>query len=137
VRKILWISRHKPLPAQIEYLKKKLGDFELIQYPSPLATAQHAVDLVKKVKADYVIPVLPMTFIIHLVQEAKKHKFTVLRAEMETLHNCREYPCPEYNPDTDTIMQSKDLTTGEVIYRHFRFKCFKILKDIVFVEEEL
>ena len=73
---------------------------------------------------------------MHLVHEAKKRNFTVLRANMENIHNCKVYPCPEYNNYTDTIMQSKDFNTGQVIYRHFRFKNFKILKDIVVVEED-
>ena len=133
--KVLWISRHKPLPAQLKYLKQKLGDFELIIHDKPLSTAQDAVNLVKQHGTKYVIPVLPLSFIAHLVQEAKKHDFIILRAEMENIHNCRSENCPEYNPDTDTIMESKDFNTGQKIYRHFRFKEFVILKDIQIITE--
>jgi len=133
---VLWISRHEPLPSQIDALQEKLGDFKLIIHEKPLSTAEDAIKLAKDVKADYIIPVLPMTFIMHLVSEAKKHGFTVLRAEMQTLHNCETAPCPEYNPDTDTIMQSKDLTSGQTIFRHFRFDRFVVLKDIKIVTEE-
>ena len=133
---VLWISRHKPLKSQIRYLRNKLGYFELIIHDKPLSTASDAVKLAKQYNADYVVPVLPLTFIMHLVHEAKKQNFTVLRANMENIHNCKVYPCPEYNSYTDTIMQSKDFNTGQVIYRHFRFKNFKIIKDIVVVEED-
>jgi len=133
--KVLWISRHKPLPAQLKYLKQKLGDFELIIHDKPLSTAQDAVNLVKQHGAKYIIPVLPLSFIAHLVQEAKKHDFIVLRAEMENIHNCTQHPCPEFNPNTDTIMESRDFNTGQKIYRHFRFKCFVILKDIQIITE--
>jgi hypothetical protein len=133
---VLWISRHKPLPAQLKYLEKKLGDFELVQHTQPIATAQKAIELAEAVKADYIVPVLPMSFVIHLVNEAKKHDYTVLRAEMEMIHNCELENCPEYDEETDTIMISKDLTTLEVIRRHFRFKEFVMLKDIKIITEK-
>lgn len=132
---VLWISRHKPLKAQLDYLRDRLGDFKLIQYNKPLATAQNAVELVKQYNADYIVPVLPMTFVMHLVQESRKYRFTVLRANMINLHNCSEQPCRDYNPYTDTIVESRDLTTGQRIYRHFRFDGFRVLKDIKFIEE--
>jgi len=133
---VLWISRHKPLPAQLQRMQEKLGDFELIQHSQPISTAQKAIELAESVKADYIIPVLPMSFVIHLVNEAKKYGYVVLRAEMETLHNCSEEQCTEYNEETDTIMISKDLTTLEVIRRHFRFKEFVMLKDIKIITEK-
>ena len=132
---VLWISRHKPLKSQINYLKSKLGNFELIIHDKPLSTAQDAINLAKQHKADYIIPVLPLSFITHLVTEAKRHGFTVLRAEMENIHNCKVQPCPEFNEYTDTIMESRDLNTGQIIYRHFRFKEFVVLKDIKIITE--
>ena len=136
VRKILWISRHKPLRSQIDYFKQKFSDFVLIIHDKPLSTAQDAIKLATQHKVDYIVPVLPMTFIMHLVAEAKKHGFVVLRADMENIHNCEQQPCPEFNPDTDTIMESKDFNTGQKIYRHFRFRGFKVLKEIKIVEED-
>lgn len=132
---VLWMSRHDPLPVQINYLKNKIGDFELVKYSKPLSTAEEAVKIIKQYNADYVIPVLPLSFIARLVEVSKREGFTILRAEMELVHNCETKPCSQFDEYTDTIVESKDLSTGETIYRHFRFKEFKILKDIVFVEE--
>lgn len=137
---VLWLSRHKPLPSQIAYLKQKLGDFNLVQHSQPISTADQAVQLIKKHNAQYVVPVLPLSFIAHLVTASAREGFTVLRAEMENIHNCSPYTgypnsCPDYNPDTDTIMQSKDFSTGETIYRHFRFREFRKLKAIEIVTE--
>ena len=138
VKVVLWISRHKPLPSQIQFLKNKLGDFELVIHDKPLSTASDAVELVKKHNADFVVPVLPLSFIAHLVQEAKKHNFTVLRAEMENIHNCDSDNCPDFNPETDTIMISKDFNDpSKIIRRHFRFKEFVKLKDIQIITEPL
>ncbi|RLI71144.1 hypothetical protein DRO97_10145 [Archaeoglobales archaeon] len=134
---VLWLSRHHPLPVQIDYLTTKLGDFDLIIYDKPISTANDALDLALEYNASYIIPVLPLSFIAHLVTVTKsiEPKITILRAEMETIHNCSQIPCPEYNEYTDTIMQSKDFNTGQIIYRHFRFKEFVILKDIKIVTE--
>ena len=132
---VLWISRHRPLKSQLFYLKQKLGDFKLVIHDKPLSTAENAIELAKKYNADYIIPVLPLSFITHLVTEAKRHGFTVLRAEMDNIHNCKVQPCPEYNPYTDTIMESKDFNTGQKIYRHFRFREFVVLKDIKIITE--
>jgi len=136
MEKVLWVSRHKPLPSQLEYLKNKLGDFEIVEYPYPIGTAEQAVEIVKRNNAKYVIPVLPLSFIAHLVTSAQKEGFTVLRAEMENIHNCSQHSCPDYNSETDTIMESKDFSTNETIYRHFRFKEFRKLKAIEIVTEE-
>jgi len=134
-KKVLWISRHEPLQVQKEELARRLGDFELIIHKEPIATAEKAVELAKSVKADYIVPVLPMTFTMHLVAAAKRENFVVLRAEMETIHNCKQTPCPEFIEETDTIMISKDLTTLDMIRRHFRFREFVILKDIKIITE--
>jgi len=137
---VLWLSRHEPLPAQIQFLQQKLGNYMLIQYPHPLSTAQAAIKLIQQFQADYVIPVLPLSFIVHLVQESKKHGFVILRAEMQNIHNCSTepfygYSCPEYNKHTDTIMQSKDFQSGQIIHRHFRFREFVKLVDIIIKTE--
>lgn len=133
---VLWISRHKPLPAQLQYLKQKLGDFKLIMHEKPLNTAKDAVELIKRHNADYVVPVLPLSFIAHLVNESKNEKFTILRAEMENVHNCETDDCPEFDPETDTIMVSRDLNDpSKIIRRHFRFREFRILKDVLIVTE--
>jgi len=135
-KNVLWISRHKPLPAQLQHMQEKLGDFELIQHTQPISTAQKAIELAESVKADYIIPVLPMSFVIHLVNEAKKYGYVVLRSEMELIHNCELENCPEFIEETDVILTSKDLTTLEVIRRHFRFKEFVLLKDIKIITEK-
>lgn len=135
-KRVLWISRHKPLPAQIRYLKERIGEFDLIIHSKPLSTARDAVHLAEVHKADYVVPVLPLSFIMHLVEEAKNRDFVVLRADMENLHNCSVVPCPMFDAGRDTIVETRDVSTGKTFYRHFRFRGFKVLKDVVLVEED-
>jgi len=67
--RVLWISRHEPLPAQLRALREKLGKFMLIQHEEALPTASHAVALVRRHKADVVVAVLPLTFMMYLAND--------------------------------------------------------------------
>lgn len=134
---VLWLSRHPPLKKQVEVLRLKIPDVEIVEHREPLSTADEAVKLIEKYGAQYVIPVLPLSFVVRLVEESKKKNFTVLWTEMELIHNCTEGPaCPEYDDSTDSLVRTKDLRTGEEFYRHYRFKKFKVLKDIKFEMED-
>jgi len=133
---VLWISRHRPVPAQLEALMNKLGPFELVLHVEPLSTAEDAVRLAEEKKADYIVPVLPLSFIARLVEEAKKRGFTVLRAEMDLIHTCASDLCPDFDERTDVIMRSRDLQTGEEIRRHYRFREFVKLKAVEIVTEK-
>jgi hypothetical protein len=86
---------------------------------------------VVKHRADIAIPVLPLSFIKYLINEARRRGFIVVKAEMLNLHNCETQPCVYMDPDRDTIAESKDKVTGKKFYRHFRFVGFEILDDIV------
>ncbi len=135
MKTVLWMSRHDPLPIQKDTLKKKLGDYKLFVHKQPLSTAEEAIKLAKKYNADYIIPVLPLSFIAYLIDEAKKHNITILRAEMKLIHNCTNIPCPDFDPYTDVIISSKDFNHN-LTHRHFRFEKFSILKAIKIETED-
>ena len=138
MKKVLWISRHKPLVAQLRALREKLGDgdIELVQHAQPIPTAEDAVRIIKQHGADVVVAVLPLSFMAHLSEAARREGFTLLRADMENIHLCSQDPCPEFNPDTDVVMVSKDLNDPEkTIRRHFRFRGFERLVKVELVTE--
>lgn len=135
--RVLWLSRHGPVFAQMQFLMKKIDNCEIIIHKGPVSTAAEAVMLVKKYRASYVLPVLPMTFIFRLVEESKKNGFTVLYSEMKKLHECGGENCPEYNMDTDTVVKTRNFKTGNVFYRHFRFVEIKRIKEIKLETEPL
>ena len=75
---VLWVSRHDPLPVQIQRLKEKLGEFSLIKVSGKIPSAQWLWNNVisGKVKAGfrvYVVPVLPLSFIAELCNLSKQH----------------------------------------------------------------
>jgi hypothetical protein len=83
--KVLWVSRHAPLPCQIELLRQRLGDVEVIRFEGHIPNAEFVVDLLKQVGAKYVLPVLPLSFIARLVELARQNGFVVLWGRMRTL----------------------------------------------------
>ena len=122
------MSRHTPLPAQLNFLRRVLGNFKLIIYAQRIPNAEFAVELARKVRADIIIPVLPLSFIARLCEASKRENFEVWWAEMHLIHQCTQTPCPDYNPNTDVIMPPN---------RHFRFKTFKRIKEIRLVLEDI
>jgi len=125
MERAIWFSRHTPVPKQVDVLKQK--GIEIIAYIPGVRDAEEALYLIKSNNAKYVIPVLPLSIIVKLLELAKTNNFIILYAEMEKVHNIGPCPpnCP-FDPLTDTIDKG----------RHFRFKQFKILKDIQFVFED-
>lgn len=134
--KVLWISRHDPLPAQIAELKRLFGNETLIvQLKNKINNAEEVVEKIEKGKFQYAVVVLPLWIIkytLDLLNE-KGIDCKLLYAKMNKLHEGKFEPCNEYNPDTDVIIGS----------RHFRFvKFFRIvavsliLKDVFEEEDE-
>jgi len=120
--KVAWVSRHKPLPAQIEELKRKFGEnIEIVQINKTFRDVREVYYDIKSTGAQYAVVVLPLSMIAVLAQY---RDVAWLWSEMELVHqNCEGELCPEYNPDSDAILKSFDTV------RHLRFKEFrKILK---------
>lgn len=68
-KRILWVSRHSPLPNQLKELDRIFKDYEVVQYNGFIRDAKHVVELMKSYKADEVVTILPMTIIYHLLKE--------------------------------------------------------------------
>ncbi|MGB9705656.1 MAG: hypothetical protein ACPL3C_09415 [Pyrobaculum sp.] len=82
MEKVLWVSRHYPLPCQVEQLRQKLGDVEIEQFVGFVPNAESVVELAKRVGAKYVLPVLPLSFVARLVELAKQHGLVILWGKM-------------------------------------------------------
>jgi len=82
---VLWVSRHAPLKVQIEALEEKLGAIVIYQLFGVVPTADFVVQKAKEVNAKIIVPVLPMSFIAHLVEAGRRSGFVVLFAKMEAI----------------------------------------------------
>ena len=68
VKRVLWISRHPPLPKELEALEKAFGKVQVFQYAGRVKDAEHAVSLIKQYEADEVVTILPLSVIMRLCE---------------------------------------------------------------------
>ncbi|MCS7243107.1 hypothetical protein [Candidatus Caldatribacterium sp.] len=82
--RILWLSRHEPLPVQVEALKKAFGeDIEIVHDPERIQDADDVVSRKEQVGAEEVVIVAPLHIVASLLQRGIKP----LRADMEAVDN--------------------------------------------------
>jgi len=92
------------------------------------------MNLAREYKADFIVPVLPMSFIMRLVELAEREGITVLYSEMELIRT--EYSQPiAVDPYSEVVVPARD-ERGRRCYKVFRFKCFKRIKEIKLVLED-
>jgi len=104
---VFWISRHEPLPAQIERLREILGNYELKPIIGRIPNAEYIDRIVTSHDADrkIVIPVLPLSMIAKLVNLGKKHGYEVWWAEMrEIRRGSNMTSIPQIDPTRQAIL---------------------------------
>lgn len=137
---LIVISRHKPVPAQLKYLGRVLGSYKIItlrrRYPTVEALLEEIEPLIYAFDDVYILPVLPLTFIMRLVEESRRsgYRFKVLYSKFEKLHNCGGKTCPDYDPETDSLVYTRG---DPPFHRHYRFRHIVWLRGIQFDEARL
>lgn len=121
---VAWVSRHPPLPVQIEALKEKLGNIRMAHIHQTFVDYKQVMDTVNRTKARHAVVVLPLSIISLLLSTPEAKDIKWLRAEMEPATG-------KFDPDTDVLLQSPN---GD---RHLRFKEFAVLKEVRLVTEPL
>jgi DNA-binding NarL/FixJ family response regulator len=120
---VLWISRHPVLPAQTEELRRKLGDISIVHYNKNVASAEEVVELAKKYNAKIVIPILPLSFLAKLAEEARKNSLIVLLSKMNTVKTTRDLReatrLIDEAPDKRTVSTMADGTLKVVEFQKF------------------
>jgi len=106
-------------------MKEKLGDIEIKKEPIIVRDANHALEIIKDSSADAVVAVLPQSVLMHIAQKCAQEDILLLRADMELLHECSP-TCSSFNKNEGTWVNG----------RHYRFRCFKHLKEIKIIEED-
>lgn len=113
MKKILWMSQHRPLPSQISALKQIFGEIEVVQDPRPFSSAEDIVGRFRKGGYDDIVVVAPLSVIAKLVEFGVKP----LWAQMD-----------QVPPD-----QAEVSAKG----RGYRFNRFRRIKELNLVFEEL
>lgn len=133
-RIVAWVSRHKPLPAQVESLKRVLGEVRVVQVARTFRSAQEVLREIKRTGAQYAVVVLPLSMISQLLPLAKREGVTLLWAEMKPPENhpgsadtcLGPMKCPVFDKERDVWLPIQGLSHG----RHLRFNRFYVIKDI-------
>lgn len=114
--RIAWLSRHEPLPVQIDTLRAIFGDIEITQDARTWGDASAIVERVKGF--DEVVIVAPLSLIAELLRRGLRP----IRADMQLMP-----PGTEFDPYRDVA--EKD--------RHYRFMKFSRIVRLELVTEDL
>ena len=120
---VLWVSRHPPLPAQLEELERKLGGVVVYQLSGTIPNAEYVVEKARELNAKYIVPVLPLSMIARLTELSKRHGFTVLWAEMQQVSQGTGTP-PEIDKAREVIVEAHGT------WKVMRFKQFHKIKAV-------
>lgn len=101
--RVLWLSRHEPLPEQIDELKQAFGEsVEIIFEPVVVKSGEEVVELMKINNAQHIVVVLPLTLIEQLLKLGVK-------------------------PIKAVMVRNIAIESNEVKFEHI---CFKIIEKI-------
>ncbi|GAB7387378.1 hypothetical protein BSNK01_12140 [Bacillaceae bacterium] len=64
--RILWLSRHAPLPEQVAALEKKFGSVEIVQISKTVSSAAEVVELLRENNCEEMVVVLPVPILADL-----------------------------------------------------------------------
>lgn len=112
--KIMWFSRHEPIPKQIAELERLFGDVEVVQDPNPFSGADDVVRRFRESGADEMVIVAPLT----VIDQITKRGIQPLYAEMRLVEN---------EPYYDVNVNG----------RKFVFERFTRIKRVIVEKEEL
>jgi hypothetical protein len=133
---VLWVSRHRPLKAQIDELERKLGPVVVYQLSGVIPSAEFVASKAEELGAKYVIPVLPLSFTARLAELAKAKGFEVLVAKMVNVAVAKDSKVAEEivreRPERRTVATHADGTV-----RVFEFERFERLLRVELVTEPL
>lgn len=134
--KILWVSRHSPLPCQQEYLKQKLGEVAVEMLVGYIPNAEFVVEEAKRRNARYILPVLPLSFIARLVELCRQHDCVVLWSKMRNVATTKDVAeaarIVNERPDCRTAVAYAD-----GIIRVYEFDAIEKIVEVKLITEPL
>src|SRR3990167_9878459 len=86
MKRILWLSQHRPLSRQIAELRRIFGEVEVLQDVNPFSSAEDIVQRVRDGGYDETVVVAPLSVIAKLCELGLRP----LWAEMEQMQNRRD-----------------------------------------------
>jgi hypothetical protein len=133
---VLWVSRHPPLPAQIRALEERFSGIVVYQMSGVIPNAEAVAEAAKKLNANIIIPVLPLSMIARLAELSKQNKFTVLIAKMNNIATTRD-PAEAQRLVQEAPEKRTIATYADGTIRVFEFERFEKLVEVKLVTEPL
>ena len=134
MKRVLWLSKHRMLMAELMELNRLIGQFSLFVYKKKVSSAEWIIDnLIIPRDIDIVIAVLPLTIISKLAEYAPKYGYEVWWSDMKIVKftNRKPEPVKDYDPDTETYIPAN----GK--FKIVRFNKYFRVKEIKLVLEEI
>ena len=131
---ILWVSRHRPLPAQVDFLRKRLGEVKISELIGYVPTAEYVIEKAEDFGCRFILPVLPLSVIAKICELAERRGITVLYAEMREVYSGNEreaYRLLMEAPNKRTVVQHSDA------WRVFEFVSIRRIKGVRLELEDL
>jgi len=137
--RVLWVSRHEPVPVQLDVLHQKLGGNVLVvKLQQAVPNAEYVLQKAKEVGARYIVPVLPLSMIAHLAEQAPREGITVLFSRMKVVAEAKKddrdalqklFELYRERPEARTVVEYSDRL------RLFEFERFEVVKKVEVVTE--
>ena len=136
--RVLWVSRHEPVPVQLEVLRQRLGDVRVIKLQQAVPNAEYVLQKAKEVGAWYIVPVLPLSMIAHLAEQAPRAGVTSLCSRLRVVAEARKddrdalqklFELYREKPGARTVVEYPDRL------RLFEFERFEVVKKVEVVTE--
>jgi len=133
--KVAWVSRHRPLRAEEDELRRILGpDIELVLVSNTYRNADEVFAELVETNAKVAVVVLPLSVVSRLIGPAQRAGIDLWWPRMQKLHDC-EGPstCPDFDMDTDIWLPYYRSDTG----RHMRFLRFERIQEVRLITEPI
>ncbi len=130
--KIVWVSRHPPLEAQVEELKKMFGAVDIVQISKTFRDAGEVFEMVKREKPEIAVAVLPLSMLAQFLPLCKRENIDVWMARMDPVHECDGH-CGEFDPKRDVWLPIRGSNLG----RHLRFSRFERILNVKVITEPI
>jgi hypothetical protein len=134
---VLWASRHPPLKAQIAELERRFGAIAVYQMSGVIPNAESVADVASKVNASVIVPILPLSMLVRLVELRKQsNNFVILFAKMSCIATVRDVA--EAQKIIDEAPSRRSLAThADGLVRVYEFLGFEKLIEIRLITEPL
>lgn len=121
--RVLWLSRHKPVPAQKEELRRLFGSDVLVIFDKrPFASPEEVKQRMRRVQADEIMIIAPLTVLRILTEQGIKPLYAQMKVSLKEV------------PDV-TVRRTRERI--ENVVRSYDFIKFRRLVGVTLHFEEL